>query len=77
MAGKAVTLYLDEGVIEAARSAAGREGLSLSAYTNRRLVEGLKPWPSGLADLLGSLADEPLEAPPELDWETDSPRPDL
>ena len=74
MAGRAITLYLDEAVITAARSEAGREGLSLSAYANRALAERLKPWPTGLADLLGSLADEPLEAPEELAWEADSPQ---
>ncbi|MDR2379860.1 MAG: hypothetical protein LBE08_01565 [Bifidobacteriaceae bacterium] len=74
MAGRAVTLYLDQTVIDAAKAAATRQGLSLSAYANLRLAPGRRPWPAPVVNLLGSLASEPLEAPEELPWAADSAR---
>jgi len=72
-----VTLYLEHDVIDEARFEAAREGISFSAYANRRLATGLRPWPASLLGLLGSVKDEPLEAPEELPWEADSPRESL
>jgi len=74
VAGKPVTLYLDLDVIDSAKSEAAREGISLSAYANRRLATGRRAWSADLLELLGSLGNEPLEAPEELPWETDSDR---
>jgi hypothetical protein len=77
MAGKAVTLYLDQTVLAAAKAAATRESLSLSAYVNQRLAPGRRPWPPAVVGLLGSLGGEPpeaLEAPEELPWAADSAR---
>jgi hypothetical protein len=54
-----------EAVIDAAKVAATREGLSLSAFANQRLTLKRRLWPTPLLDLLGSLRDEPLEAPNE------------
>jgi len=72
--GRPVTLYLDHDVIDEARAEAAREGISLSAYANRRLATGRRPWPTSLPGLLGSLTDEPLEAPKELPWDADADR---
>ena len=74
MAGRAITLYLDEDTITEAKSEAAREGISLSEYARRRLASGRRTWPESLLDLLGSLKQVPLEAPTELSWEMDSGR---
>jgi len=74
MAGRPVTLYLNEDVIATAKAEAAREGISLSAYANRRLGPGRQAWPASLLGLLGTLADEPLDLPEELPWLADSGR---
>ncbi|MDR0627753.1 MAG: hypothetical protein LBG11_10975 [Bifidobacteriaceae bacterium] len=74
MAGKAVTLYLDERVLDGAKAGAAQRGLSLSAYVNQRLALERRPWPDDVLGLLGSLKDEPLEVPEELPWDADSNR---
>ncbi|MDR1710792.1 MAG: hypothetical protein LBR58_02885 [Propionibacteriaceae bacterium] len=74
MAGKAVTYYLDEQVIQNVKDQAAQEGISASAYANRRLASSRRPWPETMLALLGSLGGEPLEEPEELPWEADLPR---
>ena len=74
MTGRPVTLYLDEAVIDAAKAEAAREGVSLSAYANRRLATRRQPWPDTVLRLFGSLKDKPFEAPEELPWSADSGR---
>ena len=74
MAGRPVTLYLDDVVIDEAKTEAAREGISLSAYANRRLATGRRSWPVNVLSLLGALGEEPLEEPEELPWDADVER---
>lgn len=73
-----LSLYLDDATMTKLRNDAANEGVSLS----RRAAElirgdGTTRWPTGFMDLYGSVVDESLTEPPELDWSLDGPRPAL
>lgn len=69
-----LSLYLDDATMEALRSDAGRERVSLSQYA-RSLIRGRaeSAWPAGFWGTYGALNDPTFTVPAELNASLDAP----
>ncbi|MDR0592414.1 MAG: hypothetical protein LBG60_03965 [Bifidobacteriaceae bacterium] len=73
-----VSLYLDQGVLEAAAARAEEQGVPLSRWVSAALRRDLdSAWPAGFADLFGAVEDPSFLPPADLDWSDDAPRSEL
>ena len=72
-----LSLYLDEASMQQLRERARDEGVSLSKYAGAAIEQrvGSTGWPEGYWELYGSIDDESLAAPADLDFARDRPRP--
>ncbi len=69
-----LSLYLDDATMEALRSDAGRERVSLSQYARQLIRERAESaWPAGFWDTYGALSDPTFVVPAELDASLDEP----
>jgi hypothetical protein len=63
-----LTIYLDEDTVRRVERAAKQSGSSVSAWVKERLTDALDDrWPPGFFDLFGTLRDQDLERPAQLD----------
>ncbi len=69
-----LSLYLDDATMEALRSDAGRERVSLSQYARQLIRERAESsWPAGFWDTYGALSDPTFTVPAEPDASLDTP----
>ena len=69
-----LSLYLDDATMEALRSDAGRESVSLSQYARQLIRERAESaWPAGFWGTYGALSDPTFTVPVELDASLDAP----
>ena len=65
-----VSLYLEQSVLEVARSKARIEKISLSKYVSRTLSkDATTGWPKGYWDLFGALTDDSFVRPDDVPFD--------
>lgn len=75
-----LNVYVDDKTLKKVRSAARKEGTSVSKWVRKRIEPDLTAdeWPEGYFDLFGCLADvEDFDLPERPRTEDDAPREDL
>jgi hypothetical protein len=70
-----LSLYLDGSTLELVQQNAELEHRSLSGYVSNLIREKVSNrWPAGYWELYGSVADESLQRPDQLDFSLDAER---
>jgi hypothetical protein len=70
-----MTIYMDDDTIKKVEKSANKEKTSISKWVRRRITEYLnRDWPSSFISSLGSLREDELAEPGEIDFTHDHDR---
>ena len=70
-----ISLYIDEITLKKIENAARRQHISISKWVEEQLKQKVEPiYPEGFEDLFGSISDNSLNRPKEINFDQDANR---